>query len=234
MTSALWFSLFACWAFAGNPFSDADTLYLHRNVSGNLEKSITLLRARVNDQPSDAQAWWRLGRGLERLGEQQTAKKEKLAAYEEAKKALERSIELTPSEPEAHFFLGITLGRIGQTRGILRSLFLVGPIKREMKRTLELDPHHGGAHHVLGEMLRQIPGFAGGSKKGAVQELETSVELDPKRTTHYTALAQAYLDVGDKPKARQALERMFEIKDPADPGEFDDDVADARRMLQRL
>ena len=221
-------------AFGGEPLSEADALYLHRNVAGNLEKSNALLRQRVSTDPSDSAAWWRLGRGLERLGERQQDKKQKLATFDEAKKALERSIEISPNVAEAHFNLGITLGRIGETRGVLKSLFLVSPIKREMKRTLELDPKHGGAHHVLGEMLRQIPRFAGGSKKGAVQELETSIELDPKRTAHYTALAQAYLDAGEPAKARQTLERMLAIKDPADPGEIDDDVADARRMLAKI
>ena len=216
---------------AAGPFDEADHLYLRRNVPGNLEKSNSLLKTLLDSESKNAQAWWRLGRGLERLGERQISKKERLATYEEAKKALERSIELNANLAEAHFFMGITLGRIGQTRGILKSLFLVGPIKREMKRTLELDPQHGGAHHVLGEMLRQIPGFAGGSKKGAVRELETSVELDPKRTAHYTALAQAYVDVKDKAKARKTLESMLEIKDPIDPGEWDDDVREARRML---
>ena len=215
-------------------WSQADSLYFHRNVGENLERAISLLKTRLGQHPEDAQALWRLGRSLEKLGERQKGRKKKLAAFGEAERALKRSIELDPNVVDSHFFLGITLGRIGQTRGILKSLFLVGPIRREMRKTLEIDPKHGGAHHVLGEMLRQIPGFAGGSKKQAVEKLEKAIELDPNTTTHYPALAQAYLDAGKPERAKAALQKIFEVKEPADPAEYDDDIKEAKEMLARL
>ena len=111
---------------------------------------------------------------------------------------------------------------------------MVRPIKNEMHETLEIDRKHGRAHHVLGEVLRQTTGFVGGSKKGAVRELETAVELSPNSTYIYPDLAEAYLDVGDKEKAKAILEKMFEVKNPADPAEYDDDLKAARNMLAKL
>ena len=58
---------------------------------------------------------------------------------------------------------------------MLKSLFLVGTIRREMETTLKLDPSHGGAHHVLGELYWQLPGFAGGDKELAVREFEKAL-----------------------------------------------------------
>jgi len=211
-----------------------DSLYFHRNLADNLDRSITLLKAKIAERPDDAQAFWRLGRNLEKLGERQKDRKIKLENFGEAEKALKRAIELDPNLADAHFFLGVTWGRIGQTRGILKSLFLIGPIKSEMRRTLEINPKHSGAHHVLGEILRQTPRFAGGSKKGAVRELEKAVELGPNYTTIYTDLAEAYLDIGERDKAKAILQKIFEVRDPADPAEYEGDLQLARDMLAKL
>jgi tetratricopeptide (TPR) repeat protein len=221
-------------ATSSSDWAHADSLYFHRNVGDNLDQSISLLKAGISEHPDDPKAFWRLGRSLEKLGEKQQDRKEKLADFDEAVDALKRSIELDPNIAEAHFFLGITWGRIGQTRGIFKSLSLVGPIKREMHRTLEIDPKHSGAHHVLGEILRQTPGFAGGSKKGAVQELEKALELGPNYTTVYTDLAEAYLDIHEPEKAKATLEKIFEVKHPDDPAEFEGDLKAAKDMLAKL
>src|SRR5581483_10713844 len=54
---------------AAGPMDEADALYLRRDLSGNLEKSNEMLKEMLASQPTNAQSWWRLGRGLERLGE---------------------------------------------------------------------------------------------------------------------------------------------------------------------
>jgi predicted Zn-dependent protease len=126
------------------------------------------------------------------------------------------------------------MGRRGQTRGILRSLFLVGPMRREMRTVLLLDPRNGGAHHVLGEMLMDIPAVAGGDKQEGVQELELAARLEPDYSPHFIDLAEAYIAVGQKAKAKAALEHIAAIRSPADPGEYDENVQDAREMLKKL
>ena len=123
------------------------------------------------------------------------------------------------------------MGRRGQTRGMLKSLFIVGDLKKEMGLVLALQPQHGGAHHVLGEMFMELPGFAGGDKKKALEELETAVRLEPDETSHYVPLAQAYLAVRDKDQAVAALKKALEVEHPADPAEYESDLAAARRML---
>jgi predicted Zn-dependent protease len=126
------------------------------------------------------------------------------------------------------------MGRRGQARGILRSLFLIGPLRQEMNTVLALDPQHGGAHHVLGSMLFEIPGFAGGDKKGAVRELEIAARLEPDSSAHFTALAEAYLAVGERVKAQAALEHIAAIRQPADPGEYDENLREAAALLSRI
>ncbi|MFA6091654.1 MAG: hypothetical protein WCU88_04125 [Elusimicrobiota bacterium] len=215
-------------------FVEEDRLYFHRQQSDNLERSIALLSERLRSQPEDAQILWRMGRCWVRAGERKKKNAERLADFLKAKGFLDRALAADAREAQAHFWWGIAAGREGQARGILRSLFLVSPIKEHMRRTIQLDPSHGGAHHVLGEMLRQIPGFAGGSKKKALAELREASRLWPNWTANYPALAQACLDVSDKACAAESLRAAFRVSVPDDPGEHDENIEDARRMLAEL
>ncbi|MDD5627495.1 MAG: hypothetical protein PHU21_00405 [Elusimicrobia bacterium] len=221
-------------AAASFDLAEADRLYFHRHQGSSLEDSIALLEKGLQGAPDQPELLWRLGRSLLRLGERRGAKAEKLADYTRAEALLKRAVALAPRDPQAHYWYGIAMGRRGQVRGILRSLFLVGPLRREMRAVIELDPAHGGAHHVLGQMLMDIPAVAGGSKKQGVRELERAAELEPDYSPHFTALAEAYLAVGEKAKAKAALEHIAAIRSPADPGEYDENVQEARDLLKRL
>lgn len=216
--------------FGQASFQEIDRLYYHRHEPGSLEKS----QAQLQKLEPSAEALWRLGRGLVRQGELAEVKREKLRLFGEAERSLRKAVELDEKNVEAHYWLGIAMGRAGQTRGVLKSLFLIGPIRKEMRRVLELDPKHSGAHHVLGEMLRQIPAFAGGSKKGAAEELEKAVELNPRRSAHYVALARAYMDLGETEKARSALSRLDRLSEPDDPAEHPSALEDAAELRRRL
>lgn len=215
-------------------YAELDRLYFHRHQGTNLEQTISRLEAILKESPDDPKALWRLGRSLARLGERFEKKKEKLPVYERAEKHLRRAAELAPNDPDAQFWLGVDLGRIGQTRGLLKSLFLVGPIKRQMQATLKLDPNHGGAHHVLGEILWQLPGFAGGNKKKALEEFEAAVRLSPNYTANHGTLAEAYLHFKRVDDARKVLEAVAAVKEPADPAEYPDNLKDAQSLLEKL
>ena len=126
------------------------------------------------------------------------------------------------------------MGRRGETQGVLKSLFLIKPIRREMHATLALDPNHGGAYRVLGEMLWQIPGFAGGDKKKALEDYETAVRLDPSYTANYQVLAEAYLHFGRKDDAIRVLKAVSQVKSPRDPAQYPEDLRDAQKLLAEL
>ena len=79
----------------------------------------------------------------------------------------------------------MTIGRWGETKGLLKALFIIKPLKKEMAEVLRLDPSHGGAHNVLAEILWQVPGFAGGDKKRALEEFETALRLSPRYTANH-------------------------------------------------
>jgi tetratricopeptide (TPR) repeat protein len=221
-------------ARAADDLAAIDQLYLHRDQGKNLDQSTARLEALLKEKPDDAPAMWRLGRCYFRQAERLSGKKERIAGFEKAEDTIKKSVELDPKDPEAHFWYGVAMGKRGQTRGIMSSLGMIGPLKKEMKTVLELDPKHGGAHHVLGELYRSLPGFYGGSKKKALAEFEQAVELSPDYAVNYVALAEAYADKGDKDKARATLKRLFELKHPSDPAEYPDNVFDGKELEKKL
>jgi glycerate kinase len=218
-----------------------DALYFDRNTGDKLAESIRLLDAdieRVSKEPASSglQAMYRLMRcrSLVRRGEKREKKADKLADYDAAKKDCEASVALSSGAADAHFWYGVTMGRWGEAKGIMKALFLVKPIKREMEATLRLDPSHGGAHRVRGEILWQLPGFAGGDKKQALKEFEEAVRLSPDHTSNYQPLAEAYAYFKRKDDAVRTLKAVEAVAKPADPAEYPDDLKDARALLEKL
>ncbi|MDD5658207.1 MAG: TRAP transporter TatT component family protein [Elusimicrobia bacterium] len=221
-------------AAASAAFSEVDRLYRHRDQDRNLDRSTALVEAGLKSRPEDGAALWRLGRNLVRQGESRESKAEKLELFTRAEAVLRRATAAAPDDPSAYYWLGVAMGRRGQVRGMLKSMFLVGPLRRLMRKAIELDPEFGGAYHFLGEMDLEIPRWAGGSRTEAVREFETAVRLEPNVSVHLVALAEAYYEVGERDKAKAALERVLAIQDPGDPAEYPDDADKARELLKKL
>lgn len=226
------FSLLASTAAAAD-FGDIDRQYFHRHEGRNLELNLESLEAMVKAEPT-ADALWRLCRVKVRAAEKKKSRADKLAGFESAKSDCERSIALSSGTADAHFWLGLALGRWAETKGMMKALFALKTIKREMAEVLRLDPSHGGAHNVLGEILWQVPGFAGGDKKKALTEFETALRLSPRYTANHQPLAEAYLHFNRKDDAIKVLKMVEATKDPADPAEYAGDVADAKKLLGKL
>ena len=77
---------------------------------------------------------------------------EKLEAYDRGREAGKRAAELAPRHPLAHFWLATNAGRWGQTKGVMRSLFLLPTVNEEMQLALELDPKLVGAYSLAGSV----------------------------------------------------------------------------------
>lgn len=216
-----------------------DAQYYQRHLGDNLEKNIVALEDVLKSEAVGADAWkagylWRLCRATVRRGETLKKKSAKLAEYESAKRDCEQSVALSSQTAEAHFWFGVALGRWAETKGLMKALFTLKTIKREMAETIALDPHHGGAHHVLAEIFWQVPGFAGGDKQKALAEFELAVKLSPTHSANYQPLAEAYLRLKRKAEAVATLKAVEAIKEPADPAEYPDNLADAKKLLATL
>jgi glycerate kinase len=213
-----------------------DGLYFHRDKDANLEKNIAALQEMASDErlSKEPEVLWRLCRAKVRRGEALKKKSEKLAEYDSAKRDCEQSVALSSQTADAHFWLGVALGRWAETKGMMKALFTLKTIKREVAETLKLDPQHGGAHHMLAEILWQVPGIVGGDKKKALSEFELAVKLSPTYSANYAPLAEAYLYFDRKEDAIRTLKAVVALKEPADPAEYPENLADAKLLLEKI
>ncbi len=214
--------------------SKIDALYFHRDQGHNLDLSLDQIKAALSKTPNDPALLWREGRSLIRLAEKETLTEKQVEILKQARKDLEASLKMNASQPDAHYWLGVALGRIGQTRGILRSLFLLEPLRREMRETLSLDPRYEPALHVLGEVYLELPQFVGGNLKKAVARFKEARALNPNDLVDLISLAKAYQQLGEKENALEVLNAALAVKTPADPGEAADNQKDIQKLLKEI
>lgn len=149
----------------------------------------------------------------------------------------ERASEVDDANPNAHYWRGVLMGRIGEERGILQSLFMVGDIMRAVERTLELDPEHGGAHLLASQVYRKAPGWplSLGNRAKALEHALEAVRLNPDATNRMLNLAEAYLNDRQRDKAIETLQQVLEMRlTPGDEVTSQMDKDRAAELLDEL
>ncbi len=158
--------------------------------------------------------YWRLARVLYYIGKHTEKKRDKKAIFARGVYYAQKAVDLEPEKPDGHYWLGVNHGKVGETRGVLKSLALVKPIKKAMNKVIELEPSYedGGPDRVLGRVFYKLPGFAGGNKKKSLEHLLKSKEYGPNDALTRIYLAETYLALKEKEKAREELEYVLNME----------------------
>jgi tetratricopeptide (TPR) repeat protein len=160
---------------------------------------------------------------------------DKLAAYDQGRQLGERAVELAPKNPDAHVWFAINTARYGQTRGIMRSLFLLPTVQREIDAILALDPKNTRAHSLAGNVYMTLPRIAGGDNARAEEHFKKGLAIDPRFTVLRVDLARLYIATGRYPEARQELTRVLEERAPRIVADWTArDVPRARGLLESI
>src|SRR3989442_11694252 len=122
-----------------------------------------------------------------------TTADEKLAAYDRGRELGKRAVELAPKSHDAHIWYAINTARWGETKGILRSLFLLPTVKEEIRILLELNPRSVRAHVLAGNVFLEVPGFAGVDRATAEGHFKNALEVEPRFTGARLDLARLYI-----------------------------------------
>jgi tetratricopeptide (TPR) repeat protein len=159
----------------------------------------------------------------------------KLAAYERGRELGKRAVELAPRDEEAHLWYAINTGRWGQTKGIVRSLFLLPTVKEEIETILELNPRSARGRALAGNVLMEVPGFAGGDRAKAENQFRRGIEHDPHFTALRVDLARLLITTGRYDEARRELTRVVEERTPTNLADWTvKDRPRARELLESL
>ena len=143
-----------------------------------------------------------------------TTSAEKLDAYEQGREAAKRAVELAPRSVLAHFWYGTNTGRWGQTRGIVRSLFLLPTVKQEIETVLALDPTFAPVYALAGNVYYEVPAVLGGNLDRSEEMFRKGLALSPRFTAMRVGLARTLIKKGRLVEARQELLMVLDERAP--------------------
>ena len=160
---------------------------------------------------------------------------DKLAAYDRGREIGKRAVELAPKSHDAHLWYAINTARWGETKGVLRSLFLLPTIREELGILLELDPRSVRAHILAGNVLLEVPGFAGGDRAKAEEHFKKALEIDPRFTNARVDLARVYIVDARYAEARLELSRVVNETSPSVVADWTvKDAPRAKKLLESI
>jgi hypothetical protein len=137
--------------------------------------------------------------------------------------------------PLAHLFYGINTGRWGQTKGVVRSLFLLPDVRDAIRRTLELDPTLPQAYALAGNVDYEVPGMFGGSLERAETQFRKGLGIDPRFTSLRIGLAKVLRRQGRAAEARRELRAVLDETAPRNPADWTmKDAPEARALLAEM
>ena len=203
-----------------------------RLEAGPLEEGLALFGQRENLQqayqalhlweqalsaasPQEAyELYWRISAAYHYIAthEDRTDKDRIVELLDKGHKAGQKGVELNPDGVDALYWGATNLAEMGQVQGILKSLFLVKPLKADMDRIIELDPEYYKAYLLLGILYVKAPPWPlsiGNSKRG-IETLEYSIRLNPKCLRCYLELSRACLKRKDLEKARATAQDLLD------------------------
>jgi tetratricopeptide (TPR) repeat protein len=164
-----------------------------------------------------------------------TSDEAKLDAYARGRQLGERAVELAPRNAQAHLWYAINTARWGQTKGIMRSLFLLPTVQREIDTILTLDPRSARGHALAGNVYMEVPRLAGGDRAKAEGHFKKGLEIDPHFTVLRVDLARLYIGDGRYAAARQELTRVIDERAPTIVADWTvKDVPRARTLLESI
>lgn len=196
---------------SGNGLASIDALIMTYQTA-QIQKAITQLENRIKKNPSDGNALWMLAKAHNYLGDNTTGKN-KLAIYETGKSYADRAVKLMPKSAPAHFWQTALTGRVGQTKGIMNSLFMVRPFRDAMQHVLKLDKNYADAYCALSELYLEAPGppLSIGNKKLALENAEKAIKLQPRNVVFLLQLAKALEKNGRKKEALQKINQLLRM-----------------------
>jgi tetratricopeptide (TPR) repeat protein len=239
MKTLILLALVAAVALAGSADSlcdRAEYIFFNRHLNPTwLDSAYNLLAAAHKVSPTDEHLLYLWSRIHIQKGDDARMKGEKLSNFGRAKAIAETLIALNDRNDEGHCWWGVAQGRIGQTRGVLSSLFMVSGLKKAFGSAIELNPKHPTALDAFGVLYYELPGFIGGSLAKSEEYFKRSIESAPNYTLARLDLAKVYVKQKRWVAARAQLDSLLATTDARYPADAElDDKPEARELLEQI
>ena len=171
--------LFPLWSQSADELTRVDDLIEAEQPEEALAAAEALLMG--TSGADRAEVLWRLSSATLMLGDQAkdngAGDDELLAIYERGETYGEEAIQSDPANPLGYYWKSANIGRWGQTKGVLNSLFRAPDMRDLLTEAVTRDPNHAESYYVLGQLYAQVPGFSFGDVEYAVSLGRKSVDL---------------------------------------------------------
>jgi tetratricopeptide (TPR) repeat protein len=196
--------------------ADPDALYADRQDLGKARDAAAIWADRLQKNPRDFEAAWKLARARYWLGGH-APDAERKVILEDGIKAARMAVAMNPDKPDGHFWIAANMGALAESFGMRQGLKYRGDIKDELLIVLKLDPafQQGSADRALGRWYFKVPGLFGGSNKKSEEHLRKSLSYNPNSSASHFFLAETLIDMNRKDEARSELAKI--IDGPTDP-----------------
>jgi tetratricopeptide (TPR) repeat protein len=214
----------------------AEYMFFNRHLNRTwLDSAYDMLATAHAADPTDEHCLYLWCRAHLQKGDNARTKTDKLKYFGRAKAIAETLIAINDKNDDGHCWWGVAQGRIGQTRGVLNSLFMVSGLKKAFNRALEINPRHPTALDALGVLYYELPGFAGGDLAKSEQYYKRGIESAPNYCLIRLDMAKVYIKQKRWFAARTQLNALLSTADPLFPADAElDDKPEARQLLKQM
>ena len=200
--------LIACYATRGRAADTNTTEAYQENEYQQLHKEFLTTT-------NSAEVAWRFGRACFDMSTMQKEPADEAKYAEQGIAACRAALVLFPSSAPAHYYLGMDMGQLADTKRNLSALRMVKDMEREFLAARALDKQfdYAGPDRNLGLLYRDAPVLASiGSRSKARQHLEEAVQIAPGFPENQLNLIEVYLKWDYKTEAQRQfgeLEKMW-------------------------
>jgi len=210
----------------------ADALYDKGDAANDIapvKEAMTLLEGVMADNEDAA---WKFARASYFVGVRISDKAQKEAIFDKAYKTLRPYYDAGTDNLGSNYWFALSAGKYGKLHGIVRSLFLVKPMKTACNKIIAKNPGYeeGSAYTILGAIEYEVPG---GDLALCIDYCSKKLKYEPDDITANLYLGKAYNKQKEYAKAKERLEHLIATAKPRYKDERDD-VAEAKVLLEEV
>jgi tetratricopeptide (TPR) repeat protein len=186
---------------------------------GRIDEAVTNLRARLNANPNDAEAYHLLSRAYFSV-----------QRWDDAISNGERATSIQPNNSDYHMWLGRAYGEKAGSSNFLVAAELAKKVRTQFEQAVQLNGSNLAARADLAEYYANAPGFLGGGKDKARAQASQVATTDPA-TSHWIRAI-----IADKDKNYDVAEQEFKatVQTSKDPAKRWLDLASFYRQRARM
>lgn len=176
-----------------------------------LKKNFQEMHQRFLTETNDVETAWHFARACYDMADLAPPNAERAEFAAQGIAAARQALSQNSNSAPAHYYLGMNLGELADTKHSPSALRIVREIEKESLTTLALDKHfdHAGADRNLGLLYWQAPAIVSiGSRSKARQHLLAAVQLAPEFPENHLNLIEAYLKWDDHVEALRQLAQL--------------------------